>query len=79
MEQVLITTFTSIIPPYLILAADVFLSPCWEQRNAVLPHVLGRVVDRDKEVRRGGRGLDGGLGVCDRRTRTRDRRERHSR
>ena len=122
-----------IIPTYLILA-DVFLSP-WEQCKAVLPHVLGRVVDRDRvlrrenfvadvevlgctcplrsekhkrgiggrsgvvegntcweaiagrcgdrvrwaheEVRRGGRGLGGGLGVCDRRTRTRDRRERH--
>ena len=94
------------------------MSP-WKQRKAVLPSVLGRVVDHDrvlrreifvemlgrtcpsegpiggdtreaiagrcgdrvrwahKKVRRGGRGLGGGLGVCDRRTRTRDRRERH--
>ena len=111
----IITTFTR-IQTYLILA-DV-LSP-WKQRKAVLPSVLGRVVDHDrvlrreifvevlgrtcpsggaiggdtrkaiagrcgdrvrwahKEVRRGGRGLGGGLGVCDRRTCTRDRRERH--
>ena len=47
----IITTFTSIIIPTYLILADVFLSP-WEQCKAVLPHVLGRVVDRDRVLRR---------------------------